>query len=749
MEVSVTASLGHLHTFIQPQIIITDHASREDRFFIKSIRSKAIEIGRSVIELPPDASENLMWFTRLDSGSLAGEKDPSPMLTGSKSFHLAWHTTYVDIVIHAPPESSGSLIRLIKSIEAADYFGSRRPHITIELPAEVDPPTLDFLENIVWPPIDRSGEPHASQVTLRHRLPRYGFTTAEASTHFIESFYPARPKNSHVLLLSPQIELSPVYFHYTMYNLLEYKYSNYGHQGRDSKNLMGFSLELPSLYLNNSAKLVPPTIGSAQNIDESTPFLWQAPNCNAALYFGDKWIELHSFLSSRISGQDPDLPDDQSPTARQKVVSEYYPAWMEYVQELMRVREYSLLYPNFPESKDAIVAVHNELHRPPEEYKSSRPLSSSTPVPTLNPKDLFIVDPSAHSSNLPAGPESPLLTSSLISLLPNSGDLPELPELPILSFDGNVLSESLSESTAHNFASDFRREIGRCNSKHKVVIEDMSADDLFCNFGSSEEISDSEMSSEKESDQEDEDEDEDEDDIIQELEDEQKAERKPRKSLKAPVETSDNKSERKAKGFSEDVDSEKKKDKAVSQIPLADKSKMAQNEFTEHLKRQGVKTAGGESKNEMSTKQVMQDETSKLTPHVSDKGLMKERNRAFEVVNGNLVKKEKKIDEDLKKIESKAETSPSDVAKPTKNEQDEDNGNGEDDLAKESSTEVKKKSPKPAEDKAIESSTTDHVQSEKTEVSEAATEDKVVTTQETPSIPKETKPAAVERNPGW
>lgn len=73
MEVSVTASLGHIQTYIQPQVLITDHAGREDGFFVKSIRSKAVEIGRSVIELPRDASENLLWITRLDSGSLAGK----------------------------------------------------------------------------------------------------------------------------------------------------------------------------------------------------------------------------------------------------------------------------------------------------------------------------------------------------------------------------------------------------------------------------------------------------------------------------------------------------------------------------------------------------------------------------------------------------------------------------------------------------------------------------------------------------
>ena len=31
-----------------------------------------MDIGKSIIELPLDATENMMWITRLDSGSLAG-----------------------------------------------------------------------------------------------------------------------------------------------------------------------------------------------------------------------------------------------------------------------------------------------------------------------------------------------------------------------------------------------------------------------------------------------------------------------------------------------------------------------------------------------------------------------------------------------------------------------------------------------------------------------------------------------------
>ena len=74
MEVSVGVSLGHIQTFVRPQVIITAHSSREDAFFIKAIKAKAVALEKPVIELPSDAAENLMWITRLDSGSLAGNE---------------------------------------------------------------------------------------------------------------------------------------------------------------------------------------------------------------------------------------------------------------------------------------------------------------------------------------------------------------------------------------------------------------------------------------------------------------------------------------------------------------------------------------------------------------------------------------------------------------------------------------------------------------------------------------------------
>ena len=461
MESSVFLALGPIHSFIHPQVYIMDDPNEEEAYVVKGLKAAGYQTGKAVIELPTNAAQNLLWLTRLDIGSLA-----------------AWDQVYVDILIQAPPSSSGSLIRLLKTIQNADYFGSRRPHLTIELPPDTNPFVTRYVENMVWPPFDSSGRRHSSQLTLRHRISQQKHGTEEASARFIESFYPARPKHSHVMVLSPQVELSPLYYHYLLYTLLEYKYSFYGYQSRQVNNLMGISLNLPSHHLNDSAPLKPPSFqeGSILKRPGATYFLWQAPESNAALYFGDKWVEFHSFLTSRLT------VTQVSKKSHPKVISPYRPAWTEYLLELMRVRDYNLIYPNFPSSSSSIATVHNELYQPPEEFTSQTSPNSPGPSSPDDSAEDFHVEPLDLSASPPIQRESPLLQIPLLSILPNQGDLPELFSLPILTYAGDSVSAQESWNQADKFAENFRFEIGGCKTKRsmKTPVIPMSTDDLFC-----------------------------------------------------------------------------------------------------------------------------------------------------------------------------------------------------------------------------------------------------------------------------
>ncbi|KAI9732374.1 MAG: hypothetical protein M1834_001582 [Cirrosporium novae-zelandiae] len=455
MEVGIAAALHHINNFMHPQAIIIDESSAENRFFTKSMRSKARALGRTIIEIPTSAAENLLWVTKLDSASLH-----------------AWHEPDIELLIHAPVESSGSLIRLLKSIQQADYFGSAYPRITIELPQHVDNPTREFLENMAWPP-ETSDQPYSKLITLRHCIHQATASPTEASIRFVEGFYPTSPIKSHVVVLSPQAELSPTYFHYIKYHLLEYAYST--SRTFNLQSLIGISLELPSTQLNEKTPFTTPA--PLEGSDEATSFLWQAPNSNAALYFGDKWAEFHSFLSNRLEAQRTHLPLDQRPAQRRKQVSERYPAWMEFLLELIRIRGFALLYPR--EDGNALVTIHNELYQVPEEFSAVKAADSKATEPLVSdPNEPFSVDASPYSPTLHTEPA--LLGAPLSSFIPSDKQLPELDSLPLLAYDGKAINATYAKQLSYDVRIAFRKEIGGCVNTKDKVAKPLRANDLFC-----------------------------------------------------------------------------------------------------------------------------------------------------------------------------------------------------------------------------------------------------------------------------
>ncbi|KAI9928297.1 hypothetical protein ASPWEDRAFT_26623 [Aspergillus wentii DTO 134E9] len=453
MEKSVMAGLGYVHSYIRPQVIITQGESWEDTFFWKGIQTKIQDIRTSHIALP-SAARDLMWIAALDSSALQ-----------------VWNDVHVEILIHAPSESSGSLIRLIKSLEKADYLGST-PSLTIELPLRVDPQLLNFLQSIQWPP------QLSSKVTIRRRIQPHDMNSIESSIKTVEAFYPRDPSVSHLLVLSPQTELAPSFYHYLKYSLLNYKHSV--RAKRFSSKLIGISLELPSSKpITNGEPFSPPVYpssGSSQHIDgEPLPlFLWQAPSSNAALYFGDKWVELHSFLSNRLAIQEA---TGNSPSG--KIISKKYPAVMEYILELIRARGYYMLYPSFPaKGTYSLATIHNDLYQAPEEFTHGH-----TPETTEMP-DERIDDPSqpltAESIEGLGSVEKPLgRASTTMALLDRfSLSLPEVDDLPLLSYRGDLMSGSMYDQDTKEYARKFRVLYGGCADE--VSKDEASSDSLFC-----------------------------------------------------------------------------------------------------------------------------------------------------------------------------------------------------------------------------------------------------------------------------
>lgn len=453
MEVSVSAGFNHINHFVNPQATLIDASGEEEPWFSQGIKERAAVLGRTVIELPRNSEQNMMWLTLLNSASLS-----------------VWNKVSVSIVIHAQPSASGSLIRLLNSLGKADFFSSIPPRLTIELPHDTDEPTRRYLQTFQWPP--RSNQQAGNLLMLHRRIPQHGLTSEENSIRLLESFWPAHPSNYHVLVLSPQVELSPLFFHYLKYTMLEYRYSTT--KAFLNPNILGISLDLPFTYFNGT-QFVPPlmneTVGQTVIAKGVTPFLWQAPNSNAALYFGDKWVELHDFVANILTSHHR-LPTPT--TLNEKITGKAYPSWLEHIVKLAQARGYWTIYPNF-ENQDALATVHTDLYQPPEEFLEEVNAKSTD-------LDELTADPAQHHLSAPEIHESKLLTTPLLNILPFKGKLPNIMDLPMVTWNGHRLRDAADMvPISLQYSKVFAREVGGCgeNSVSKIRTA-MSAADLFC-----------------------------------------------------------------------------------------------------------------------------------------------------------------------------------------------------------------------------------------------------------------------------
>ncbi|KAK2746355.1 hypothetical protein FQN57_003237 [Myotisia sp. PD_48] len=439
MVKSVKTALGHLHDILRPGIVIT-RASEDHAFFEDGIRTTISRMGMTHINLPKRAS-NFKWIADLDSSSLA-----------------AWENLQLEILVIVSPRSSGPFRKLIGSLRKADFMGVA-PGLTIELPEDIDPLLMEFLKYFNWPP-----HTNRHDFTLRHRIHPSTLTEEEAAIRTFDALYPKDPRYSHVLVLSPQVELAPSFYHFLIYSVLKYKHSSAPEYATDQ--LLGISLELPSsLPLDGNPVPIPdallnPPISVEDGKEHIPTLLSQVPNSHSALYFGDKWREFQSFLARRL---DPALRSKQQ--KRPKIISKLFPSWMEYMLELMRARGYYMLYPGFSNRVDfALATVHNELYRIPEEYESA---ADSHEDPGLQPN--FIEKDLSHT---------PHTLSLLIDTYPAS--LPGLSSLPILLHTGETASGDIDERTTA-FRNSFRKDLGGC-SDNRIAPEPLplDAEDLFC-----------------------------------------------------------------------------------------------------------------------------------------------------------------------------------------------------------------------------------------------------------------------------
>ncbi|KIW20949.1 hypothetical protein PV08_01528 [Exophiala spinifera] len=454
LGVSARASLGHIHSIVQLSAVLVGGEDFEAGYFVKALREKANALGLSLITLPGGGLGSLSWIASLGASSLN---------------HVS--KIHVDIVIQAQPESAAALIRLLRSIKEADYSGWSVPRLIVELPSDPDPFLSEYLARFQWPSDGSSGN---TKLVVRRRVDKSLLSPAQASLRTIESFYPLNPSESHVLLLSPRAELSHSYFQLLMYTLLEYKYAA---RRTDLVNrLVGFSLDLPT----QAPDLKTEAPWSASRLNEPL-VLWQVPNANAALYFGERWMELHSFLSLRLE-TDPELSRRATSTP---AISQEFPSWLQSMQEMMQARDYWMMYPNYAAALgSAAVTMHHELPNSPEEFMQDQADQQATETNRLQISEEQALTANDEVERLTRKEHrrypASLVTPLLESMSPGMRQSTLVDAIPMISYSGTKIPWAESRDWASQFAQDFAQTVGGCASYDPESQGSGAVESLFC-----------------------------------------------------------------------------------------------------------------------------------------------------------------------------------------------------------------------------------------------------------------------------
>jgi hypothetical protein len=161
-----------------------------------------------------------------------------------------------------------------------------------------------------------------------------------------ESWYPVS-RHDYSIILEDDIEVAQSYYVWAKANVLRYRYtpSRDATERKFFAHLFGISLYTPRIQEMTfpRQKFRPDQRFNSSAYEPNTAFLWQLPCSWGALYFPDKWLEFREYLFKRTTKMT--LPDLVIPKSRSNV---WKHSWKKYFIEMIVIRAYVMLYPNFP-----------------------------------------------------------------------------------------------------------------------------------------------------------------------------------------------------------------------------------------------------------------------------------------------------------------------------------------------------------------------------------------------------------------
>ncbi|KAI8637939.1 hypothetical protein BD408DRAFT_423691 [Parasitella parasitica] len=241
-----------------------------------------------------------------------------------------WHSFDIKMMI-TTDKKPHAVARLLNSATNAHYLGDK-VDLTILMDHTTDQITQTLANNYSW----KRGEK-----IIRHRI-----AATPNSSVFVESWYPAG-NNEYAIILNNDIELSPMFYAWSKYAILKYRYESF------SAQLCGISLYSPQVIETDPSGR---QLFNASSIVRGDAFMMQLPSYSGAVYFPEHWREFHDYVTARmVDANGFEMQEVTVPNLRS---SGWSRSWKKYFEELVYLRSYVMLYPT-----RSLSTVHLELRK--------------------------------------------------------------------------------------------------------------------------------------------------------------------------------------------------------------------------------------------------------------------------------------------------------------------------------------------------------------------------------------------------
>ncbi|KAI9318525.1 hypothetical protein BX666DRAFT_2025975 [Dichotomocladium elegans] len=406
---SIAMGISHIAAVLQPSALI--HL-RQDRPLYHVVDALIGARGITTIGLPPGEVRHALWIRDLEKHTLKH-----------------WNDIKIDVVV-ITDRRPHSLSRLLQSASRSFYLGDT-VDLKVHLEQSADRVTRMLVNGFTWS--------HGPK-TVRHRIRKGGLMPA-----IVESWYPTSDDN-YAVLLEDDIEVSPLFYIWAKYSILRYRYTA-KHVDKEAQHMYGISLYSPRhLELNPEGRRpFDPNQAIGPSYDPRVPYLSQVPCSWGAVYFPEHWREFHSYLTNRLEDLEQDkLLNITVPGSRSE---RWKKSWKKYFIELVYLRSYVMLYPNF-QLFESFSTNHLEFGTHVKQEQGR-----------VNALDEFLV---------------PLMQrDTILSQLPNNR-LPLFADLPILDLWGKL--STLEE--LDTIGANWHKNVSSCPR----TVGKFDAQDLLCPF---------------------------------------------------------------------------------------------------------------------------------------------------------------------------------------------------------------------------------------------------------------------------